>query len=171
MDDEIEEPRSPKREQLSKTPSWVMLGFVLGAACVLAWPRKPELRLALTATPAPTPVEKRPPPPLTVDRALFFENVFAEWATHAAWENELTEVAFWNAETKSFSDRFEVFRSGERYYFRSISQFTRPLLTHGDIPGNSPLQFTEPQAAREQWLKENSAENFRKFIGDPTKKD
>src|SRR3954464_13093159 len=109
MDDEPDEPRPPKREQLSKTPSWVMLGFVLGVDCVLAWPRKPDPRPPLTVSPArqPAPVEKRSTPP-TIARALFFENVFAEWSKYAVWENELTEVAFWSAETKSFSENFEV---------------------------------------------------------------
>ena len=168
MDDEPDEPRPPKREQLSKTPSWIMLGFALGVACVLAWPRKEVPRPALTATPEarrwPTMVAPTLP---TIERAKFFEGVFAEWNKHAVWENELTEVAFWSAEAKSFSEHFEVFRSGERFYFRSIPQFTRPVLTHGDIPENSPLRFTEPQAERDRWLKENSAESFRKFTGAP----
>jgi hypothetical protein len=38
------------------------------------------------------------------------------------------------------------------------------VLSHG-VPANSPLQFTEPQARREEWLRENSAENMRKFMG------
>ena len=167
-DDEPEEPRPAKREHLSKTPSWIMLGFVLGAACVLAWPRK-VVRPTLVAAPVreAAPPAKRPSPP-TIERALFFENVFAEWSKYAAWENELTEVAFWSADTKSFSERFEVFRSGERYYFRSIPHFTRPRLTHG-VPENSPLEFTEPQAARDEWLRENSAENVKKFLDAPAK--
>jgi hypothetical protein len=148
-----------------------MLGFVLGVVCVLVWPKKevarPSLAAATEALRWPTVIVPKPP---TVDRALFFEGVFAEWSKYAVWENELTEVAFWSADTKSFSERFEVFRSNDRFYFRSISQFTRPLLSHG-VPGNSPLQFTEPQAARDEWLRENSAENVRKFLGlaEPTK--
>jgi hypothetical protein len=166
MDDEPDEPRPPKREQLSKTPSWIMLGFALGAGCVLLWPRREEPRPALTsAASAPRRPAGAPKPP-TIERATFFESVFAEWSKYAGWDNELTEVAFWSAETKSFSEKFEVFRSGDRFYFRSISQFTRPLLTHG-VPDNSPLQFTESQAARDEWLKENSAENVRKFLGAP----
>ena len=170
MDDDFSEARPLRREQLSKTPSWVMLGFVLGVACVLAWPRKPVPPPARASAPtlAPAPAVK-PPAGLTVDRALFFEGVFAEWSKYAVWDNELTEVAFWNPDTRSFSERFEVFRSGDRYYFRSIAQFTRPVLTHG-VPEKSPLQFTEPQAARDEWLRENSAESFQKFLEGPTKK-
>ena len=162
--DEFEESRAPSPAKLSKTPSWVMLGFVLGVVFVLALPRRTAEPVGpLRVAAAPPPVLATPP---TVERALFFESVFAEWSKYAAWESELTEVAFWNADTKSFSDRFEVFRSGERNYFRSIPHFTRPLLTHG-VPANSPLQFTEPQAQRDEWLRENSAENVRKFLEPP----
>ncbi len=170
MDDDLSEPRPPTRQQLSKTPSWVMLGFLLGVGCVLAWPRKAVPPPPPEAAPARLPRPANPAPAVpSLDRALFFESVFAEWSKYAVWENELTEVAFWNPDTKSFSERFEVFRSGERYYFRSIEQFSRPLLTHG-VPEKSPLQFTEPQAARDEWLHENSAENVRKFLDGPAKK-
>mgnify|MGYP001545057251 CR=1 FL=1 len=149
-----------------------MLGFVLGAIAVYTLPRPakqivaPPPDVVAKTQPAPAP----PAPPPTVERAVFFEDVFAEWSKYAVWENELTEVAFWNAATKSFSDRFEVFRSGEKYYFRSIARFTRPRLTHG-VPGNSPLQFTETQAARDEWLRENSAENMKALLGPSAKKE
>ena len=162
--DEFDETRAPSPAKLSKTPSWVMLGFVLGVVFVLALPRRTVEPVGpLRVAAAPSPVLATPP---TVERALFFESVFAEWSKYAAWESELTEVAFWNADTKSFSDRFEVFRSGERNYFRSIPHFTRPLLTHG-VPANSPLQFTEPQEARDQWLRENSAQKTPFFYEQP----
>ena len=170
MDDDLDEPRPPPREQLSKTPSWIMLGFVLGVLCVLAWPRKEGPSPARPASSATARPSLRPVAPMpTLERALFFEGVFAEWSKYAVWENELTEVAFWSADDKAFSERFEVYRSDGRYYFRSIPQFTRPLLTHG-VPANSPLQFTEPQAARDEWLRENSAETLRAFLGESAKK-
>ena len=150
--------------KLSKTPSWVMLGFLLGVVFVLLLPRKPVAPPAVP--PAPPPAASQPPSP-TIARALFFEAVFAEWSRYAAWENDVTEVGFWNAETRSFSDRFEVLRSGERFYFRSIANFTRPVLTHG-VPENSPLQFTETPAMREEWLKESSAERVRSFLAPPS---
>ncbi len=168
MDDEPDEPRPPKREQLSKTPSWIMLGFALGAGCVLLWPHREESRAVLTSGVTPRrPAAEAPPP--TIERATFFESVFAEWSKYAVWDSELTEVAFWSADTKTFSEKFEVYRSGDRFYFRSIPEFTRPVLTHG-VPNNSPLQFTEPQAGRDEWLKENSTENLRKFLGAPEPK-
>lgn len=148
-----------------------MLGFALGVACVLAWPRQEAARPAATVMAArPPDAAEKPAPPPTIERATFFESVFAEWSKYAVWENELTEVAFWSAETKSFSERYEVFRSGDRYYFRSITRFTRPVLRHG-VPDNSPLQFTEPQAARDQWLRENSAENLKALLNTPIKRD
>jgi len=170
MDEDLDEPRPPPRAQLSKTPSWIMLGFALGVLCVLAWQRKEEPPPARTTPSAAARPAARPTPPApTLERALFFEGVFGEWSKYAVWENELTEVAFWSAENKAFSEHFEVFRSDGRYYFRSIPQFTRPLLTHG-VPANSPLQFTEPQAARDEWLRESSAENLRAFMGATPKK-
>jgi hypothetical protein len=161
--DEQEEAHPPSVAKLSKTPSWVMLGFLLGVLFVLFLPRKAAPPAAVVPSPVAVTVGRTPP---TVERALFFEGVFAEWNKYAVWENDLTEVAFWNSDTKSFSDRFEVMRSGDRAYFRSILNFTRPVMTHG-IPDNSPLQFTETQAMREEWLKENSAENIRQFLAPP----
>ncbi len=168
MDDipEAEKDHPPSISKLSKTPSWIMLGFILGALTVLTFPRKPAPPAPVRIDPAPRPVLATPP---TVERGLFFESVFAEWSKYAVWENDVTEVAFWNSETKAFSDRFEVVRTGDGYYFRSIARFTRPELTHG-VPENSPLQFTEPDAVRQQWLKENTTENLKKFFGSEQKK-
>ncbi len=154
----------PSAAKLSKTPSWIMLGFVLGVVFVLALPPRKSAPPPLAIRPAATPPATSAPP--TVERAKFFEAVFAEWSKYAVWDNELTEVAFWNSETKAFSDRFEVFRSGDRYYFRSIAQFTRPVLMHG-LPKDSPLQFTETVASREEWLRENTAEDVRAFLAPP----
>lgn len=154
----------PSVSKLSKTPSWIMLGFVLGALTVVTFPRKePEPPAPARIAPAPRALSATPP---TVERAVFFEGVFAEWSKYAVWENDVTEVAFWSAETKAFSDRFEVYRTGDRNYFRSIARFTRPLLTHG-VPENSPLQFTETQAARDEWLRESKAEQVRQFLDAP----
>jgi hypothetical protein len=166
MDDMPAEERDypPSVSKLSKTPSWIMLGFALGALCVLSLPQKSsEPAVPPRVERAAEPVAPTPP---TVERGLFFESVFAEWSKYAVWENELTEVAFWNEKTKSFSDCFEVFRSGERYYFRSIPHFTRPELKHG-VPKDSPLQFTETPATREEWLRENNAEKMRQFLEPP----
>ena len=154
----------PSVAKLSKTPSWIMLGFVLGALAVITFPRKEPAPSAPARIEPATRVATATPP--TVERGIFFEGVFDEWSKYAVWENDVTEVAFWNADTKAFSDRFEVYRTGERNYFRSITHFTRPLLTHG-VPENSPLQFTETQAARDEWLRESKAEQVRQFLDTP----
>jgi hypothetical protein len=164
MDYEPGEPPAPPPAKPSKTPSWIMLGFVLGVVFMLALPRKADKPVEPPALrPVPGPATAQRP---TVDRAVYFEAVFAEWGQRAVWENELTEVAFWNAEQKAFSDRYEVLRMGDRFFFRSILHFTRPRLTHG-VPDDSPLEFTEPQARRDEWLRENSAENLRAFLEAP----
>ena len=111
----------------------------------------------VVATPTPTPA-RAPAGPRTF---TLIEDVFAEWGRYAVWENDLTEVALWNSNRNSYSDRYEVMRSGDNnYYFRSISQFTRPVMTHGQKP-NSPLQFTETQALRDEWLHERNEITYR----------
>lgn len=141
MDESLDRPPSPSR--LSKTPSWVLLGFVIGALFVWSLPR-------------PSPPAGRPsPPPRTVvlerPKATDIEAVFAEWGRHASWDHDLTEVALWDVDTKSYSIFYEILRSGEGLYFRSIPRLTRPLLTHG-VPKTIPLQFTETEEQRKEWL-------------------
>lgn len=150
MDDELEETSTPRTPQLSKTPSWIMLGFVLGALAVYTLPR-PEKKLppppAVTKT---LPAVTLPPERPTVEQAVFFEDVFAQLNGNAVWQNERTEVAFWNASKRAFSDCYEVLRDGDRFYFRSIPHLTRPVLKEG-VPADSPLQFTVPAEGYNQW--------------------
>lgn len=150
-------PRPPKP---SMAPSWAMLGFAFGALFILALPSRtpeplPQLRPVLTS--APGAREPAAPPRFTT-----IENVFAEWGRAAVWENDLTEVALWNSEKKSYADCYEVLRSGDGFYFRTIPRLTRPVLTHGVSP-NSPLQFTETQALRDEWLREQQQITVRAF--------
>ena len=77
---------------------------------------------------------------------MFFEDVFAQLGSTAVWQNELTEVAFWNAPKRAFADCYEVLRVGDTFYFRSIPHLTRPVMTEG-VPTNSPIQFTLPIGA------------------------
>ncbi|HEX3728489.1 MAG TPA: hypothetical protein VHV47_01705 [Opitutaceae bacterium] len=130
----------------TQTPSWVMLGFVLGALFVLALPRHGAPGRPPAPAPAPPPL---PPPSLTT-----IEDVFATWGKYAVWDNDTTEVAMWDSGRKAYADCFEVLRVADVFYFRSIPNLTRPLLEHGlpDNP-NPPLEFTETQAQREEWLK------------------
>jgi hypothetical protein len=139
--------RKLPKEQLSKTPSWIMLGFVLGG--LFAFTIRPHSERVISAAAPPKqeeikPVAKTPPlaPILTT-----IEAVFADWGQYALWENERTEIAMWDMRTNSFTDYYEVLRDGDVYYFRSISRLTRPLVREGTRM-NCPLQFTEPEDMR-----------------------
>jgi len=141
MDESPDRPPSPSR--LSKTPSWILLGFVIGALFVWALPR-------------PTRPEADPGPPprrvlLERPKATDIEAVFADWGRHASWDHDLTEVALWDVEKKSYTLYYEILRSGDVCYFRSIPRLTRPLLTHG-VPKTAPLQYTETEEQRHEWL-------------------
>jgi hypothetical protein len=140
MDDDTpteSRPRPPAK--MSMTPSWVMLGFVLGAFFVWALP-KPEKK----PPSPPAPVERAPEQMMLASRLpreTDVEAVFAQWDRYAIWENDVTEVAYWSEETRSFSNFFEVLRLGDRLFFRSIPQLTRPLIKRG-VEAHSPLLFT-----------------------------
>jgi hypothetical protein len=71
-------------------------------------------------------------------------------------------VALWSPETKSYSECYEVVRVDGEFYYRPIPALTRPILTHG-IPENSPLQFTETERQRQEWLGEVQKENWKAF--------
>ncbi len=155
MDEENPPPAPTKPSQI---PSWVTLGFVLGALFVVALPRR------TAPDPAPPPVAAepaaKPPGPGEAPRITTIEAVFSAWDRYAVWSSGSTEVALWSAETKKFSECYEVMRVGEAYYFRSIPGLTRPVLTHGVVP-ESPLQFTETEQQRLEWLREIDKENLR----------
>lgn len=151
------EPRPPSPSHLSKIPSWISLGFVLGALFVWALPT-PEVELPQpppTEPPqAPAPVRSGPAPLSDI------EAVFAVWGRHAIWYHDLTEVALWDTETKAYSRYYEVLRAGDDYYFRTIDRLTRPILTHGVLV-ESPLQYTETEAMRNEWLRERREEDWK----------
>jgi hypothetical protein len=159
MDDDT--PSEPAPRKPSQVPSWVTLGFVLGALFVLALPR----RSAETA-PRPAAAEEAPAPARTPEapRLTTIEAVFAAWGRYAVWSDGTAEVALWSPDTKSFSEFYEVTRVGEDYYFRSITSLSRLILTHG-VPEDSPLQFTETARQREEWLGEVGKEKW-KAIGE-----
>ena len=56
-------------------------------------------------------------------------------------------------------------RFGDGIYFRSIPRLTRPVLTHG-ITADSPLEFTETEEQRREWLHEASAEENWRAVGE-----
>jgi hypothetical protein len=143
-------PPSPSR--LSKTPSWVTLGFVLGALFVWALPRAEQSAMRPAVPPATRVQLARP-------QATEIEAVFAQYGQPAVWDNDVTEVALWDVDRRSYSLCYEVLRNGENFYFRSIPRLTRPVLTHG-VPGPSPLRFTETEAMRREWLEHVQSEPF-----------
>jgi hypothetical protein len=153
-----EEPSKPVPEKPSEVPSWVTLGFVLGALFVLALPKREQV----PPTPQAAVEEARPAAERVPEapRLTTIEAVFSAWDKYAVWSNDTTEVALWDPATKSFSECYEVIRNGSDYYVRSIPFLTRPLLTHG-VPENSPLAFTETARQRQEWLEAVNKETWK----------
>lgn len=149
MDDSTRK-RRPSVKQLSKTPSWIMLGFVLGAAVVLALPKRRE-----PAVPRPiviAPAEDAPRRQAEPARLTTIEAVFSEWHEFAVWEDDVTQVAMWNSAEGEFSDYYEIRRYGDRLYFRSIPHLTNRLIRHGKMPPpECPLRFTETERQYQEW--------------------
>lgn len=147
----------PSRPELppkpSMAPSWVLLGFGIGVLFIWMLPPS-ETPAAAGLEPAPAPVARSAP------QIAVIEAVFAEWGSAASWENDVTEVALWSGETGSYSQCFQVIRTGGMYFFRSIPRFTRPVLTRG-VRDNSPLQFTESEAQRAEWIGAKNQETWR----------
>ena len=156
MDEET--PSEPAQSKPSQIPSWVTLGFVLGALFVLALPRRAAVESR--HQPAGEVAAAKPAKPAAAPRVTTIEAVFAAWDKYAVWSNDSTEVALWNTETMSYSECYEVLRTANGYYFRSISKLTRPILTHGVVE-ESPLQFTETASQRQAWLSEVDRENLK----------
>lgn len=150
------EATAPPKPPLSRTPSWLLLGFVVGALFVWLLPKveKSAEPPALTK-----PVEKKPvaAPKLDLNK---IDAVFAAWGEHAVWDHDVTEVALWDSETNEFSQYFEVVRANGNYYFRPLDRLTRPILTHGEDLPDSPLRFTETAEMRRTWLREKAQENW-----------
>ncbi len=156
MDDDTQPPadsRPASRPRLSLTPSWVTLGFVLGALFVYLLP--PSFRSEKPPQPpAPAAPVSKPSPPQP-ERLTEVEAVFAMWGGHAIWDHDRTEIAMWDRSTNTFSDFYEVLRVGGALYFRSIPSLTRPLLVDTTHP-ESPLRFTESQRMHDEWLRNRS---------------
>lgn len=152
------ESRPPSAASLSKTPSWIMLGFLLGGACVLAlwapWKKSPP-PLPAASPPVPAalePVKSRLPP-----RLLIIEDVFATWGQHAVWDGDTTEIAF-DAGGGTYSELYEVRRRGDILYFRTIPRLTRRVINRGKPTPECPLQFTETEEQYREWLEHGRKE-------------
>jgi len=165
-EDPEEQQSPPTRRQPSKTPSWVMLGFILGAVFVWLLPRQePEpVAPAIEAPKTPTTASSTPL------RLLLIEALFDRWGEYADWEGDRTEIAAWNAETLDYTDFFEVRRVWINeaglylYYFRTILGFSRPVKAH-DVPADSLLRFTESASENAQWLKSQRDSQLRRAFG------
>ena len=159
--DEAQPKRRPPISQLSKTPSWVMLGFILGALFVSALPRKnpPVPKPIVLAPPEVRKADEKGPPRLKPLQTI--EAVFPLWAHFAVWENETTQVALWDVEIGQFADFYEVRRVGDIYFYRTIPALTNRLLTHGaPLPPNCPLRFTESEEHYRQWVEQGRSGGF-----------
>ncbi len=162
MEDEPDAPPSnyplaSSTAKMSKTPSWVMLGFLLGALFVYAMMRpEPAAVSSAAAIPivaAPPPLEPREAMPLST-----IEAVFEVWKEHVVWSNQTAEVALWNTKERAFSEFYEIRRIGDVHYFRSIPKLTRRVLTHGKELPDSPLQITETEEQYREWLEHGRTE-------------
>jgi hypothetical protein len=150
--DETEDVPTAPRPRLSKTPSWVTLGFILGALFVWTLPREDKRSVATLSSQTPVQVVQLERPKLTE-----VEAVFAEWERFAVWKNNVPQVAMWDTEKRSFSVCYEVLRQNGDFYFRSIPQLTRPVLTRG-VPENAPLQFAETEESKRAWIEHGQFE-------------
>lgn len=147
----------------SQAPSWVLLGFVLGILCMLALSkvRRPGGSGVVTEE-APVLSAPAPAPKPSPGRFQGVEAVFYEWASYAVWDHDTTEVTVYDPDLKRYAESYEVLRSADEYYFRTIPALTRPVLSHG-VPENAPLIFTETVESRARWLRDVSEENKRAF--------
>jgi hypothetical protein len=166
MDDETPEKRYPPSvSKMSKTPSWVMLGFVLGALFVLVLPNRQE-------EPAPPPPVKQerapiPQPPREPPPISRIEAVFDEWGKHAVWHDDTTEVALWDPLEARYSDYYEVRRIDGVLYFRSIPKLTRRIINRGKEFESSPLQFTETEEQFREWDERDRARRPLERMWEP----
>lgn len=143
--------RPLSHSRLSKTPSWITLGFLIGAVTVYMLPREPKPAAPVAPT-GPATIVRLERPNITD-----IEAVFQEWGEFAVWERDLTEVALWDTEKRSYSICYEVTRRDDNLYFRSIPRLTRPILTRGVDP-QSPLQLTETERTRREWIEHGQYE-------------
>lgn len=155
MDSDSIPEHTPKRE-LSKVPSWIMLGFLIGGLFVFLLRRE-----YLARTPVEPPLSSQsvegvvvPKEPSLTEMKGFpslvaIENVWDEWGSHAIWADGTTEFALWNTRTEGFTDFFEAVAQEGQVYFRSIPKLTRPIADRG-LGKESPLLFTTPVVAQKR---------------------
>jgi hypothetical protein len=127
----------PSAAKMSKVPSWISVGFVLGA--LVGWTvREPK---PVSSEPARViEVVKLEPRP---NKIATVEAIFEQWRHLAAWrDDDTTEIAIWNPDTNAFSEYYEVRRIGDAFYFRTIPRLTRKLVNYSaELPSSAPIKF------------------------------
>jgi len=127
-----------------------MVGFIIGALFATGVQREIDRRNQVKPPVAPPRPFIKVEAPKSIsalkERTSLsaIENIFTQFREYAIWRNDLTEVALWNAETSRFTECFEVMRSGDYYYYRTIPALTRPVRRPNPAP-DLPLRFTEPE--------------------------
>lgn len=163
-DDDEGVPAYPLRKgepKLSRTPSWVMLGFLVGAAWMYLWQRDGRAKPPEAAPVRIVEVPAKPAVARTAQPLSKIEAIWEDWGRWAVWHDNTTEVALWNSEVRAFADFYEVVRvggAGGTVYFRTIPALTRRILTHGRPLPESPLQFTETEEQYREWLEHGRTE-------------
>ncbi|MEO7414047.1 MAG: hypothetical protein ABIZ81_11900 [Opitutaceae bacterium] len=137
--DEFDETPPVSRPKPSKIPSWIMLGFILGAVFVWALPRpRPERSVTPPVTPVIPAFAVETPPRLT-DVETFFD----VWRRFALWDGDTTYVCLWDSGTRTFRDCFQIIQRGDELFFRSVPR-PRNLRPRSDVPKDSPFEFLNP---------------------------
>ncbi|HLP26629.1 MAG TPA: hypothetical protein VK477_13190, partial [Acidobacteriota bacterium] len=101
----------------SLVPFWLTLGFAAGLAFGWAAFRDETPRAvaapvvaapAAAAKPASVVPPERTEVPVNAGTLRAVEQMFARWGGYAVWDNDVTEIAAWDARRKRHSDFYEV---------------------------------------------------------------
>lgn len=137
----------------SLVPLWLTLGFAAGLT--FGWMAfRDESPRPSAVKPAPAAPPERTEVLVNAGTLRAVEQTFERWGGYAIWENDVTEIAAWDARRKRHSDFYEVRRHDGKFYFRSLSALSRPIIDHG-VSATMPIAFTEPQWMRDQFYREN----------------
>ena len=75
------------------------------------------------------------------------EALFEQHRAWAFWDHGATQIALWNGATGAFTDFFEIRRTEEGTYYRTLDALTWwPIEYYG--PDNAPIRFTETNVMR-----------------------
>jgi hypothetical protein len=161
----------PAVAKMSQVPSWIMVGFVIGALTVWLWPKA-----------KPTPAEPGSPPVVVAEPAAVprqpgplsrIEAVFERFGEGAVWSDNVTEVALWDPASERYADFYEIRRIEGNLYFRTIPALTRRVIARGKPQPDSPVQFTETEEQYREWYEhgrnERPIENLWRKAPPPPK--